>query len=1668
MDGNACTCPDRLSDADSTERWEYISHDKLEGEEGTDFDECDSAIKADHSENDRSAGSAQVKVESTSGAGLLSSLDRLADVSVFRILSEKSSNEPSDQTITSEWTELSTDGDRQKYKTETTSISWKYSSDHIDASFNRVQTGERRKSKDLPEKPYLLQTEAQKNWTGEKREIETRSEMPSNLKMTESDDITVPSVSSSKDSLTHKGSSGSVFTVLAQDKSGLVDREDSSDGKYLSYSYRMAKGQSGKSSSNAVPQTLSEKQASESNSIKDSAADWSDGQISSKSTSSFSEKRFASQSGQEQGYATEMLAMDKHATRTIGENLSSLRDQSETVVKKYATSVTDENDVSLRDLSETDAKKSAQPSSAEDNKVWFSSFYRKNNEVESGLSSALANVLLNREAQKGKHSCLEELYSHSEIPKEGVSDSEPSEVVMVSANEDKADEESDRGNEVAKELMKQIDLIQKDIRDSMASTSQSDESGTVEDISKADLPSENLQQAGTTLASTCGDVNDPTAKSGKIANGQDSSTSIKDTTYFASQRPVGTYYETMDIGLAIINDGNEDFANSSRLRDDSLGLAFNSLEPASLQKDAQAFGDFPVVEDESKRNRVLDISPGVLTGEKEPCNGAVGVGSRFSQFDRSDADSKERRLETELNVSTGTFAGTSSPVQPIGTASNHALLSLLEPGLIDGESDKPFDYVKQEGPTAQKGSKTSAQCFAKIDESSTDRLTSLPFSFDEQVDTPKLRSVWPAELGSHEADAYISELKGVAAEEKGLKTEGRLMGNSLSDESPRDEENVSKASPVDTSELSTSKMLTKEAHISQSPTVGREQTNYDGTIKKNDKDQLQDSCFENDNLHMIIRDSIASLDRGEGAKVASSLSAENQDSFTPGSVNVTRSVEMDNWSHGHLMEPDEFNVPASVDTGISEARALHKVAFDGNEGAIAAAKVKSDSTATASGISDNEREMRLCMKKPEPVQLDFVDGANSGEQADNEVSVFVTAGYANEQGSAAAFPRLETDKSTQKQMEVNVPEQAGIDENQRIDLRSSANRAFAQTEKWVPENISTHPISSFGYTTTSEMYTVGDVETFVSHDFVYKQPDEGSDVLRYTDDCLVDTSASKTLALQTHSASFEIQKNKNAQTVGDSEVVDVSVPHKLVESTAVTTGLPTTEVMDQTGLVEDREDTEMSDLALPQKDGRAPSFLMSNNEPDIGADQAIRKSKRAKRNRRGNKTKQDDVSSPNMELVVETMPNSSMLIKDEPKGEWIKEGTTAVSHVTLVRSEAVQSVETNLNDWPKAPSITSSFSSSVSADAAPSFNAQEGIPSQVQISSSTSAEGANSSSYGTHVDQLSTDGSSQCFRDSLRAGEKEHEGPDEYTTPAKDDDIETTCKSLQMGASNRGRGVLMRKSMSVDVSSRRGRLSRPALMRSSILEMLGAEDVHHAVSQLATLDEVSNVMRKAGLESSNLIFGIDYTASNKYQGEHTFGGRSLHAILPEISNPYQQILGKTLQPFSSSGFIAAYGFGDVKTSDLSVFPLKKTGRCRNFEEVLDVYNKVTPGVILSGPTNFAPLIHESINICKEEGSYHILVIVADGQVTNEKETRDAILTACKYPLSIIVVGVGDGPWEMMRVFDESLPRREWDNFHFVDFHGVVSGADKPESAFALESLLEIPDQYTRIKALKLL
>lgn len=86
--------------------------------------------------------------------------------------------------------------------------------------------------------------------------------------------------------------------------------------------------------------------------------------------------------------------------------------------------------------------------------------------------------------------------------------------------------------------------------------------------------------------------------------------------------------------------------------------------------------------------------------------------------------------------------------------------------------------------------------------------------------------------------------------------------------------------------------------------------------------------------------------------------------------------------------------------------------------------------------------------------------------------------------------------------------------------------------------------------------------------------------------------------------------------------------------------------------------------------------------------------------------------------------------------------------------------------------------------------------------------------------------------------------------------------------------------------------------------------------------------------------------------------------------------------------------------------------------MLEKYCEIASSVKLSGPTSFAPVINQAIEIVKLAKSYHILLMymflwfnltlhrISHGQLEDAIKTKASIVEASKYPISIIIIGVG--------------------------------------------------------------
>jgi len=226
----------------------------------------------------------------------------------------------------------------------------------------------------------------------------------------------------------------------------------------------------------------------------------------------------------------------------------------------------------------------------------------------------------------------------------------------------------------------------------------------------------------------------------------------------------------------------------------------------------------------------------------------------------------------------------------------------------------------------------------------------------------------------------------------------------------------------------------------------------------------------------------------------------------------------------------------------------------------------------------------------------------------------------------------------------------------------------------------------------------------------------------------------------------------------------------------------------------------------------------------------------------------------------------------------------------------------------------------------------------------------------------------------------------------------------------------------------------------------------------------------------NAIIAIDFTGSNGLPNQPS----SLHAMKTDGNlNEYQKAISSVCQIVLNYDFdqrVPVYGFGakpqfpTLQSPTVShCFPC--TGNISQQEVfglqgIMDIYAYALGNVAFSGPTLFAPLINESLNVCKvhkenEDDVYSILLILTDGEIHDMDETIDALVTAAYLPLSIIIVGIGNADFTKMRILDGDNglcnsrgERAKRDLVQFVPFNEFKGDM----YLLAQHVLAEVPDQ----------
>jgi hypothetical protein len=240
------------------------------------------------------------------------------------------------------------------------------------------------------------------------------------------------------------------------------------------------------------------------------------------------------------------------------------------------------------------------------------------------------------------------------------------------------------------------------------------------------------------------------------------------------------------------------------------------------------------------------------------------------------------------------------------------------------------------------------------------------------------------------------------------------------------------------------------------------------------------------------------------------------------------------------------------------------------------------------------------------------------------------------------------------------------------------------------------------------------------------------------------------------------------------------------------------------------------------------------------------------------------------------------------------------------------------------------------------------------------------------------------------------------------------------------------------------------------------------------LDRFIDYLR-GGLQIS-LIIGIDFTGSNQYNES----GANLHEIKPNKLNGYEKAIsscGNIIGYYDYDQKFPVFGYGATLPGSSRVdhcFPInfEKDPYIQLIENILPVYRNCVSKISFDGPTNFSPIIEKSIEIVRENvNNYYVLMILTDGQITDMRETMNHLVQASTLPLSLIIIGIGQGDFGKMNLLDadenplvdESGIRAARDLVQFVKFSDHQNDGSRLAEAVLQEIPYQIEEYYKMIK-----
>ena len=185
-------------------------------------------------------------------------------------------------------------------------------------------------------------------------------------------------------------------------------------------------------------------------------------------------------------------------------------------------------------------------------------------------------------------------------------------------------------------------------------------------------------------------------------------------------------------------------------------------------------------------------------------------------------------------------------------------------------------------------------------------------------------------------------------------------------------------------------------------------------------------------------------------------------------------------------------------------------------------------------------------------------------------------------------------------------------------------------------------------------------------------------------------------------------------------------------------------------------------------------------------------------------------------------------------------------------------------------------------------------------------------------------------------------------------------------------------------------------------------------------------------------------------------------------------------PYARQEKFYVYGFGAIPTylgleTIQRVWNLKPgsfDGKVKGTLGVLEQYYKAVNGSTLAGPTYFADMfakikmdmLENMVDNGKNNKVYHVSIVITDGCCHDMEATRKALVEMSSMPISVVIIGVGNGDFSQMEELDadEVVLKDANGKEALRDIVQLVKYEDFKDLGMrelAFEVLGEVPDQF---------